>query len=545
MTTNDVEFNTHELCSLPQEVFCKYSDAVVSIRAEFVLVNTDPALVPTILTPSEVAAAPLGSGTRRDVILTTNGFFIKEHFIVTSAQGLLMPPSYSSVVQRYPFTTVDPRPTGVTMYNTMVRPSRILVTVRNVNGNGKDYIYLATLIGVDGAGDIAVLKICNQRTGWNYKVPCVKRCHPYFSWGKSKDVCVGDSALVIGSPRYTVSGRTSRENQLQLVETNVMNNQFVLESGWALQELVTVNGANLVSYKSGAPILNCNGRIIGMLAVSQDPLAAGPSENFITRSVKTILRGRKNHKAKDFLECVNDPIAKYLRVLKSYAGIAYETFDGVDYDYTATYSTAVGEIAFAGQPRIRLDATGNFLTSPDCKQVKGIRVIGVAGVTGAFFAASSLYNAAPFPNTGTVDPGGYTGITGGYDLLPNSPFAASLLPGDLVIKFGKCKLESGFAPAKVTWRTKPGRSIKLKYVRGGNLLNATVPNSSTENYNNDPVTLTGTLSTYPALLDYPWYAYNIFPNPSAFGFAYPANQATNGLPEYTSVLNRGVFRVAF
>jgi len=532
---NESQFNVNEVCNAPQDVFCKYGDAVVSIRSEFIMVNGT-----TITTAAAVATQQLVNGTRQDVVLSTSGFFIKEHFIIAPAQGILMPPTYNSAASRYPFTTVPPRTVGAAgvIYNSMIRPSRILVNVRNVNGNGKDYVYQATLIGVDGAGDVAVLKICNSRTGWNYKVPCIKNCHPYFSWGKSCDVCVGDKALVIGNIQYPNGGthpELHADYQLQIVETNVSNNQYVAEDGFALQELITVGGL-LVNLLPGAPILNSNGRIIGMYTNSTN-FNGGPTEKFIARSAKTILRGRKNHKAKDFLQCVPDPIAKYLRVLKSYIGISYQTFDGVEYDITETYDPA--EQAFAGRPRVRLNAAGAFLDTPICKRVNGIRVTGIAGLDGTYFVPASSIGAL-FPN-GT-DPGGYTGLTGGYEVYPNSAWVASLQPGDLIIKIGKCKLDTGFAPAKITWKTKPGRTVTIKYVRGGNRDNVAGTNDAVGNYDADPVKIDGVLGTYPAGLDYPWYAVNIFPNLIAAGFAAPAAQSGTRYPEYAVASLHGVFR---
>lgn len=71
-------------------------------------------------------------------------------FIVTAGHLVIEIP----VVERSSPPFLIPVCTGCPL-----RKSRIFVRIYNVNGGGKSFVYEVALVGVDGAGDIAVLKI--------------------------------------------------------------------------------------------------------------------------------------------------------------------------------------------------------------------------------------------------------------------------------------------------------------------------------------------------------------------------------------------------
>jgi len=311
--------------------------------------------------------------------------------------------------------------------------------------------------------------------------------------------------------------------------------------------------ANAYTFSSGLPILNCQGKVIGMqttdlstvtpLAIEQQEgsgLVSGPSEFFIRRVAKCILRYRKNKccQAKSCqIEIVDDPVGCYLRFNKGYAGIAYDVFTGSNYDYTVDYTSGVAPL---GRPRIRLSDTGSFLITPLIKQLIGIRVLGLAGL--------NPNDASGVANGYYYVPGG-TGTSPLPDFLPISPFAAKLLPGDVITHIDGCEVgdvDKQIAPSLVTWRTCPGDIVKVCYRRGGNALN-TDNNSETENYE-VVYDFMVALASYPLFMDYPWYAVNHFPLLSTTpypGFVFPVTQLENPQVPMLNTVGAGVFHPAF
>ena len=556
-------------CYTPEELVCLYKDAVVEIHSEFILLG-QTGTAPTAVTGA-TGGTPLGSGTRTDVILEGNGFFIKGHYIVAPAHLVLLPPSLSSVVNRFPIFD----PSNVTLgnfRNQLVRASRILVSVFNVNGCCHSFVYEADLLGVDGAGDIAVLRI-NYGKQWNLCNPCVGAKHPYFKFGSSRAAKDGEKVYLIGD--YISNFNDPRLfNAVGAISEGLLSDHRHLEySGWVLPETVLVS-AGAYAFSSGLPIMDCQGRVIGMqttdlAAVSPDVFGAtgvnffnfltqrlgsgfvaGPSEFFMRRVVKTILKSTCSRKLNCQLRNINDPAGSFSVYSKAYAGIAYEVFTGIDYDITTSF--VAGDL-FAGLPRIRLSSTGEFLSSPSCKELVGIKVLGLAGINpddiGTPAPGAGVTNGFFFVpgGTGTIAP--FLGL-----VLPTSPFLGRLQPGDVITHINNVALGDlckQIAPTLITWRLCGGDQITITYRRGGNALN-TGDNSLTENYENI-FTITVALTDFPAFMDYPYYAINIFPLLSTFptpGFIFPVDQALNPqlparIPNFFLGAGGGVFHPAF
>ncbi len=185
----------------PEAIVQMKRAAVVTIQSEFILTAG-------LATAAAVASAPLrvtaGVG-REDVFINSSGFFVKGHYILAPAHAVIMPPSLTSVVNRYPF--FQSQAALGTSVNTMMRASRILVTVYQVNNRRESFVYEADLIGVDGTTDLAVLKI-NHGKQFNRCSPKIEKCHPYFKIGKSraakdreKVYLIGDYVSNLGDPR--------------------------------------------------------------------------------------------------------------------------------------------------------------------------------------------------------------------------------------------------------------------------------------------------------------------------------------------------------
>lgn len=499
-------------CFTPEELTCLHGDAVVEIRSEFILLGAG-ALASNSTANGDT---PLSGNSRADVFVSGSGFFIKGHYIIAPAHLVLLPPSLTSVANRYPLLNQDQ--TLGQIKNQIVRASRILVTVFNVNGCGFSFIYEAKLVGVDGAGDIAILRIKSSKP-WNIRNPCIEKHHPFLTFGSSREALDGEKVYVLG---HNV-----------IVKGLLCDHRF---TGTSLAENIlvsaTING-------SGFPIINCHGHVIGLKTFNQivqfphktvvffgtqdiptlTGLIGGPSEFFIRRIVKIIIQGLCSHKHRCHLEKINDPAGSYLRYKKAYAGIAYEVFNGADYDITVDYTSGLEPL---GQPRVRLSPEGEFLDSPISKQIIGLRVLGLAGANpndefgihnGYFYVPGGLANAPLVAE------------------LPDSPFLGKLQPGDIIthiegVALGDLKCQ--ITPSLITWRLCECDKVEVCYRRGGNALN-TADNSATENYD-DLFTVEVRLIDFPYLMDYPWYAIDAFPKLSSVaypGFIFPGNQSVD------------------
>jgi len=538
-------------CYSPEQLLCDYKDAVVEVHSEFILLGSGGLTGAT-------GGTPLGANTRADVILEGNGFFIKGHYIIVPAHLVLLPPSLTSVANRFPLPNVSDLTLGV-IKSQIIRASRILVSVFNVNGKQHSFVYEADLVGVDGAGDIAVLRI-NSGKQWNLCNPCVEKCHPYFKLGSSRGSIDGEKVYIIGD--YISDPRDRRRfNAVGAISEGLLSDHRHLEySGWVLPETILVS-AQAYAFSSGLPIINCQGRVIGMqttdvaavvprlslstispnLSLNQTEgsgFVSGPSEFFLRRVVKSIIKGTCSRKYNPQLETICDPAGSFYRYKKAYAGIAYDVFTGVDYDVTTDYTSGFAPL---GLPRIRLSAQGDFLSSPSCKELVGIRVLGVAGLNPS--------DLSGIPNGFFYVPGG-TGAAPLPAFLPVSSLLGKLNPGDVITHINGVALgdlQKQIAPSLITWRLAAGDQIDICYRRGGNALN-TADNAATENYDN-LYTYKACLGDFPALMDYPWYAVDVFPllgETPYPGFIFPGSQITNPqLPSRDPLFAGGIFHPAF
>lgn len=513
------------LCA--EEISCLYKDAVVNVQSEFILIGASGP------TGSATGGTPPGPNVRIDLAQLADGFFIKGHYIITTASAVLMPPSLTSVVNRYPyFNQIDLTDEERRIQNTMVRASRILVTVHNVNGKGHSFVYEADLVGVDGAGNIAVLRI-NYKKQWNLCNPCIEKCHPYFKFGKSRAAKAGEKIYLLGDYVSDLAIRMLTNGAGLISEGLVSDHRYTDYAGYVFPEIVLVS-AHAYTFSSGLPIVNAQGEVIAMQAtdvaavndsftpvVEGQGWVGGVSEFFMRRVIKTIIKADGCRRSNDIhLELINDPVGPYYRYKKGYLGIAYELLTGLDYDTVVDFTSdtadsAIGEFA----QRFRLSDTGEFLNSPACKEIVGIRVLGIAGINQE--NANNVPNGNLFVAAGT----GPAPLALG---LPLSPLYGKLQPGDVITHINGIALgdlEKQVTPALITWRLLEGDQIDICYRRGGNALEGESVEFS-GNYDN-LFTVTVTVADFPLLYDFPWYAIDRFPLLANFGFVFPGDQRTD------------------
>ena len=286
------------------EVFKRFKDAVVSISAipKFAFQTRQ---INTLTGASYFAnntgpVSPSGA-LALAVPLDYSGFFYeKDGYIVSSAAFLYLfvlallylAPNVLTNIQTAKDVNGSPQPVynappfpqndlANTQYSLLqviqtifdpVKPQSLVdffdffVTVFNVNGCGKSYVYRGYVVGVDFETGIAIYRIdpCDP---WNKCTVCIKK-HQYLKFGTSKCYTPGNPAHVIAtqsqqSPQSMVSGSIVNN-------TSVQANAVITYEG-VLTDIQVLNGAE------GAPILDQCGYVIGVVTGRSGALQMGAS----------------------------------------------------------------------------------------------------------------------------------------------------------------------------------------------------------------------------------------------------------------------------
>lgn len=263
-----------------RELICNLRDAVVNVSAH------------TYLNPEGV------------IIRHGNGFFVKRHFILCPASLALAP--FGNFVKHAREPAFPDLPTKDRHPNKYIRASKILVTISNLNGQGKSYVYQAAVVGIDGAANIAVLRIL-LGTFDN---------HPFLEWGKSRNSVPGDDVFVIGE----LGNDSQAGNSVAL--GNIANNRYAHPSGKIPGELLLLSNM-LANNNSGMPVVGLDGKLLGMIVSSNLAL----SEFFLRRPIKAIISPEPD----PHLQLVVDPITDYYVFSKGWLGISGYMVSGDDY----------------------------------------------------------------------------------------------------------------------------------------------------------------------------------------------------------------------
>lgn len=524
-------------CYSPETLACMKRDAVVGIRSQFVFLSNDYDGA-TLPAPD----GEYGPDKRVDIFLNGTGFFIMGHYIQTAASLVLAPPSMTSIANRYPFIHANPKVVGPNgqIHDELIKASRIFVTVNNVNGNCHSFIYEAEVVLVDGAADIALLKINNCKQ-WNNYAPYVEKCHPFFKFAPSRAAKPGETIYVFGQYQAPYDNTTSSAliGAAELckipgypIKGTLLDHRYTDESGMFLPETVVTN-IPFLGLAVGAPIVNCQGNVIGMATHHGAPyqaFVAGPSQFFFNRIVKAGLKvgcgGRRRECHHRHLEWIEDPTDGYYRYRKGYMGLAMDLFPAGDLDTVANWNQAVGGnpvppnyVPPPGQRIIRITDNGEFINGPGCLENMGFRVLGVSGIPGVL----------PSDNSGdSSGDNAYYYVPGGTDDslyetdIGSSAFHGRVWPGDVITHIGKIPIgaaQKQVGPAIFTWRTVDGDQLSICLRRGGNLMSYEgIP--AYDSYDNQ-MSVNATLHDYPKMLDYNWTALAMFENILTQGWTKP------------------------
>lgn len=342
--------------------------------------------------------------------LSGNGTFItKKHFITCPAHLVLLHPAIA------PFRT----PTGPSGGTGLSLVNSVMVDVFNVNGSGKSYSYKARVEGLDGAGDIALLKIHKSD---NSGAPKIKDCHPYMKMGDSLKYTTGNDVFMIGNLYQrdfrSFAAGSVRNNKMTAQEGTVMYECFGTTLPYnSLVDTRTLNSVTpyVHDYSSpdGAPIIDVTGRMVGMTTVPFCSVRATTTQNSIVPAPwfpsatanlagKTQAVGDNNSTGVSarFMRCVLKALIKaycrgedsshavtvtdtglgvtYRRYVKGYLGISYRVVDGPFYAArpATTCRQIVGlqtqQVATLGSATTGLLTSGDVLSHIKCIEIGNV-----------------------------------------------------------------------------------------------------------------------------------------------------------------------------
>ena len=466
---HDLEFDLSKCDPVAAyKIYKKIANAVVRIQSQSILTTVAAPAIPT-------------SEDSNTLTINGNGFFIRDHYIVCPARLVLIPPTLLANMNRYPYVNVNqPTPTG-TIPNTLTQVSRILVTVSNLNNKGKTFAYLARVIGIDGAGDVALLQI-DPFAAYNKCNPKIDECHPRLRWADSRK-------LTPGFKVYSFGDFTGDFTNTQLYDVGtqpavhgflgglISNNKAIDYNGNILAELLLVD---FVVYegKYGLPFIDQFGRLVGMQTTNfSQRMVAGPSEFFMRRALKAFLCAgsvKNNH-----LGVVGDAIGSFYTYIKGYLGVAWRVATAATFD-TVTQPAN-------GQVDLKVSLSGQLYDGPSCKQIVGVQVLTLAGLDTVDYVV--------VPGTPGTDP---------LPDLPNSPLFGKINPGDIITHLNEYALggeRKQISPGLFTWNHLPGQIVKVTFRK------------FSDGYASTGTVLV-TFDKYPGLLDYPYYTLVDFPDAS-------------------------------
>jgi len=510
------------------EICCKFRAAVVTISSQWCTtarVQTPPPVPPVV---GEISFMRVqGSGAFVDIC--------KRRYILTSSALVQIPPSILAVNNRYPLSGVenvslDQSPTDI------VAASRILITVRDLNGrakpakkceDGHTFVYEASPAFVDGAGGWALLYVdmCKE---WNRCLPHIEECHPCFQFGKSRKLNCGDPLYLLGDWGSGATPDHYNSTGTGITEGVVAKHRAADHSGWAPAELIW---AAFEAYHStlGCPMVNQFGQLVGVqyasvpgqvdvfippvsFPVNGSGAVAGISTFFIEYGLKcfSVLGSRKRK-----YDCYRRHLASvldiyhgdYYKYLKGFIGISYQLVEASD------YNTRLGSGVTGSRVPLLQDAvSGGLYEGPAQKNLAGIRVENIAGYPAGASTIPALGDAMDYIRVAGALVGGpapYNGTTPFNGLLLNSPFLASLAPETIITAGEECYFgdeSKQIAPGLLTW----------KYI-GGDLANFVVRRPAFESATSliptslhlrDSNSVTGKLLSFPSDYDYPWACIN-------------------------------------
>jgi S1-C subfamily serine protease len=203
--------------------------------------------------------------------------------------------------------------------------------------NGSPALIECSVVGIDGAGDVALLK--PSLTGLPAALP----------WGSSELAAIGSSVITIGNPGAV---------DPQSITAGVIRDNSWTETNGAQPTSAVITDYSAAPGNSGGPILDYKGRVIGVHTFGAEPpandISGGPAQIVAAPTLYRIYEG--DGAASDWTDAQGD------YTLKGYLGIQFAPVDAV---------------LVSGKPSAFIAAFTN---------IRGIQINAIAA-TGGIFAA--------------------------------------------------------------------------------------------------------------------------------------------------------------
>lgn len=517
------------------EICCRFSPAVVRVHGESIL---------TVIPPQEDVPDfdwSVSATANQAAVYEThsNGFLIKGDYIVCPAATVSIPPDAlyqnGTPVYRYPYVSTSATSDGTP--NSITQVSRVLVDIFDVNGKGHAYTYEAFVLGIDGAGNIAILGINFDQNDWNAYLPCIRNCHPYFRWSRSRKSKCGDPVFLLGGYSLHDFGHFGLSWTQPLIQQGLLtSNKAIDYTGWIQHEILQTTLESSFC-ASGSPILNNCGAVIGMhVATSnttvpsedavdlRDHLGKGfviaVSEFFMRLPIKVFMQGVKKCNYRKHLGTVTDAIGNFSYMIKGYMGIAWTNVTGSDFKHFIGANGTEVPIYDAAGALIDIKCTENVgLRVITIAQSTAPQTFDIANPTDLSVKTNQTPSYASLPYFDSQIPASYPPAyvpdtnTGDVNV---SPFAGQIFPNDIIYALSKCRTARGklkkkcklgdlfhqVAPGLYTWRTLPGQTVFTQtrdYTQYWSAFNL----------------LQGSLATFPLIMDWPWYTRQCWPEVGA------------------------------
>jgi len=216
--------------------------------------------------------------------------------------------------------------------NNIKARDNIYGTITNYNNSGIDRVVKFDIIGIDGAADVAVLRAENS--------PMYTATE--LEWGDSRATQIGSTMYIIGNPggidHQSVTRGVVRDNQ----HTDI-------DGGQPCENILTdssISGGN-----SGSPILDINGKVIGILSYGWgglfDDINGGTAQYILQPVINRIIAGNRgssewtdeqgDYTKKGYLGINWKPVTLSRAVLDGYAGTEFKKrgilIEGINGDY--------------------------------------------------------------------------------------------------------------------------------------------------------------------------------------------------------------------
>lgn len=165
------------------------------------------------------------------------------------------------------------------------RMDAIYCSVTNVNGQvGVNRVFQCTHVGVDGAGDVGVLRVSSGLSS-----------QTYFQWGDANVLQHGESVYVMGDPLGV--------DVASIAKGVIRDPKYVDINGQAVLENIFVD---CIAYggNSGSPIVNENGDAIGIYTFGfqgTEGLGGGPSQRIAQPVIDAIVQQNDDYTQKGYM----------------------------------------------------------------------------------------------------------------------------------------------------------------------------------------------------------------------------------------------------